>query len=147
MTADAATGGEVFTTRVALRWADMDALGHLNNATSLSLLEEARLQFLLRGDSTGERLTGILAARHEIDYVIPVFYSQQPVSVRMWIDRIGRTSFTLGAEVHDQAGALAIRCRTVMVCIAGDGSGPAPIPDDWRTELSDYLAAAKPGSG
>ena len=31
------------TVRVPLRWGDMDALGHVNNATTVQLLEQARV--------------------------------------------------------------------------------------------------------
>ena len=38
-------------TRVALRWVDLDAQGHVNNAVVLDYLQEARVQFLLSGDN------------------------------------------------------------------------------------------------
>ena len=37
----------LFTTTMALRWRDMDALGHLNNATYFTFMEQARIDWFL----------------------------------------------------------------------------------------------------
>ncbi len=52
--------------RCPLRWADMDAYGHVNNVVFLRYLEEARIDFLFRPDKDFQQ--GSVVARHEIDY-------------------------------------------------------------------------------
>ena len=68
-----------------LRWSDMDAFGHVNNTTFFTYLEEARvdLLFVHAGDAVArERLSsGIVVARHEIDYKAPLVFRPQPVPV------------------------------------------------------------------
>ena len=38
---------------IALRWADLDAYGHVNNAVMLRLLEEARIQVFWADSAAG----------------------------------------------------------------------------------------------
>lgn len=133
-------GSEVFETDVALRWGDMDALGHLNNAVTVTLLEEGRVRFL-QHTSRGapEREFGLVAARHEIDYVRPMYYSDKPVRLRLWIARIGTASFTFDCEIVAPDGVVSVRATTVVVALKPDGSGSQPLPDDAREHLSRYL--------
>ena len=68
---------EKFVYDVPVRWSDMDAFGHVNNARFLTLYEEARCE-LFFGQAHKHGLdsfeAGTVVARHEIDYVRPVDY-------------------------------------------------------------------------
>lgn len=143
--------GEVFETAIPLRWGDMDSLGHLNNAVAVTLLEEGRVRFLqhaapaaLETDAAPDREFGLVAARHEIDYVVPVYYSDKPVRLRVWIARIGTASFTFGCEIVDPNDMVAVRAKTVVVAIKPDGSGSHPLPPEVRTMLARYLPSGPP---
>lgn len=72
---------------------------------------------------TPETEFGLVAARHEIDYVQPMFYSPEPVTVRVWIDRIGTSSFRFGCEIIDPSGVVRVRAKTVIVAVRPDGRG------------------------
>ena len=50
--------------RIEVRWRDVDALRHVNNAVFLTYIEEARIAYLLRFDA---RVTDMILARDE-DY-------------------------------------------------------------------------------
>ena len=84
---------------IKLRWSDLDAYGHVNNAEMLRLLEEARIEaFWVTDDSagSGEAVGGstavldgrpgadtlTLIARQEIEYLAPIPYLRQPLDVR-----------------------------------------------------------------
>src|ERR1700754_21977 len=95
-----------------LRWSDMDAYGHVNNARFLTLFEEARVAlFFLGARQMG--LTsfedGIVIARHEVDYLRPVDYGSGPdgtarepsVRIEMWVDEIRASRFRIGYEMFD----------------------------------------------
>ena len=43
----------MYTARVALRWSDMDALGHINNSEYLRYFEQARIEFLADAAAAG----------------------------------------------------------------------------------------------
>ncbi|MFZ5871015.1 MAG: acyl-CoA thioesterase [Actinomycetota bacterium] len=87
-----------------LRWSDMDAYGHVNNVVFLRLLEDARVLAFHAHDSEdgGTMLdTGVLVARHEIDYVAPLHWRPDPVSIDLWVTDIKGASFDMGYEVLD----------------------------------------------
>ncbi len=127
----------MYVARVALRWSDMDALGHVNNSEYLRYLEQARIEFLADAAAAGvPRDAGLLVARHEVDYRKPLPYRREPVDVPTWIDRIGTTSFTFGHEVKTDDVVYA-RARTVIVCIDGE-SRPTPVPVPLRKHLEGF---------
>jgi acyl-CoA thioesterase FadM len=148
-------GGRRFTTQIQLRWGDMDAMAHMNNAAIVTLLEEARVR-LFAELAAGRGSTGfsLVAARHEIDYLRPILYSTAPVEAAVWIDRIGTSSFTVGAELLIRSAAnpddgtdggdtgirrtAAVRGRTVVVAVSPQGAA-TPLPDAAREALRVYL--------
>src|SRR6185369_12177279 len=70
-----------FTYRCALRWSDMDAYGHVNNARFLTLYEEARVALMFtaaRDAGLTSFEDGIVISRHEVDYLRPVDYGTGP---------------------------------------------------------------------
>ena len=133
-----------FRTQVELRWGDMDLNGHVNNATTLTLLEEGRVRLLYQaGQGLVGADIGLVVARHEIDYVRPMYYSTTPATVIVWIERIGRSSFTFGCDI-EQNGEVAVRAQTVVVAITPDGSRSVPLPDDARAVLETYRRDTPP---
>lgn len=102
--------------RCPMRWGDMDAQGHVNNAVYLDYLQEARVDFLLSGPPVLHRLldTGVLVASHQVQYLRPVTFSERPVTVRLWVDAVGGSRFSIAYEVLDGPD-LAARARTVAV--------------------------------
>ncbi|MEK8170847.1 thioesterase family protein [Streptomyces sp. M19] len=101
-----------------LRWSDMDAFGHVNNVVYLRYLEEARVDFMWRlaaGAGDGDAFTGgIVVARHEIDYLKPLFHRHVPVDVELWVTEIGAASLTVAYEVKDEETRYA-RASTLLV--------------------------------
>lgn len=87
-----------------LRWGDMDALGHVNNSRYVDYLQDARVDFLFR---TAKELgaddleTGLLVARHEVRYVSPLVFREEPVRIELWISEIRAASFTVDYEILD----------------------------------------------
>ncbi|HEY9337174.1 thioesterase family protein [Kribbella sp. NPDC050459] len=87
-----------------LRWGDMDALGHVNNGRYVDYLQDARVDFLFR---TAKELgadnleTGLLVARHEVQYRAPLHFRPEPVRIELWISEIRAASFTVDYEILD----------------------------------------------
>lgn len=129
----------VFETDVALRWADMDSLGHVNNATTLTLLEEGRVRLFNTLGQILDPQFGLVVGRHEIDYLLPMYYSPTPLRMSVWVDRIGTASFTFGCEIRNQEGDVAVRAKTVVVAVRPDGSGSRPLPESAKEALSRFL--------
>jgi acyl-CoA thioester hydrolase len=105
-----------FTHEVAVRWSDMDAYGHVNNARFLTLYEEARVAMFFVG-ARAQGLTsfeaGIVISRHEVDYLRPVDYGDA-VRIELWVSELRAASFTVDYELFD-GDVLASRARSVCV--------------------------------
>jgi len=87
-----------------LRWSDMDAYGHVNNARFFTYLEEARVDLLLgAGGEAGQYMldTGVLVAHHDIDYHAPLKFRAEPVTIQVWTESVGGASCVVGYRVCD----------------------------------------------
>ena len=83
-----------------MRWGDMDAQGHVNNAAYLDYLQEARVAFLLSGSPVLHHLldSGILVVSHQLEYLKPVSFSDRPLIIDLWLDAIGGSRFSIGYD-------------------------------------------------
>ena len=121
------------TTRLEVRFRDIDAFRHVNNAAFFTYIEQARIRYLIDALAVEaiERLPLILAAV-EIDFQAPILFGEQ-VEIGTRVDWIGNTSFSMshrlraGADRHPVATA-----RTVLVCYDYAAERPMPVPDAWR---------------
>ncbi|MDN5772130.1 MAG: thioesterase family protein, partial [Microlunatus sp.] len=96
-----------------MRWGDMDAQAHVNNAAFVDYLQEARVDFLLTGPAVMHRLlaTGVLVVQHQVEYQRPVTFHDQGLAVDLWVDSVGASRFVIGYEVRDGA-QIAVRAAT-----------------------------------
>ena len=94
------TGVHGFTAPVQVRWSDIDMYQHINHATMVTLLEEARIPFL--SEPFGEEITtiGLLIAEVNIAYKSQLRLVDSPLQVTMWSKRIRTVDFTMGYEVR-----------------------------------------------
>ncbi len=108
-----------YTTKIAVRWSDMDAFGHVNNARIVTLLEEARTEWIFgAGAQAGaaDLARGVVVARLLVHYRRPLVFSAIPAAVRMWVSELRSASFDLDYEVRDGcSGEVAATARTRMV--------------------------------
>lgn len=128
----------------ALRWSDMDAYGHVNNARFLTLYEEARVAMMFvdaRVDGAPLFTAGVVVARHEVDYLRPVTYdtkaaAQAPATVRieLWPEEVRQGSFAVRYEMRDR-GTLVSRARSVIVAYDVAAGRPRRLTDAERRFL------------
>jgi acyl-CoA thioester hydrolase len=130
---------------IEVRFADTDAMGHVNNAVYLTFVETARVGWWTA--ATGEalerepgRAEGLILAEGEVAFRSPVFFGET-VTVESRATRIGRTSLTLE---HRMTAArpggpdrLVATCRGVIVRY--DYVREAPVP--WSGELRARVEA------
>ncbi|MEU9989670.1 acyl-CoA thioesterase [Streptomyces sp. NPDC007971] len=126
--------------RCPLRWSDMDAYGHVNNAIFLRYLEEARIDFTsLRAKESQQ---GSVVARHEIDYKRQLVHRPHPVDIELWVTEIRAASFTVAYEVKDD-DLVYVRARTVVVPFDFEAGRPRRITDGERAFLQQYTDGAQ----
>ena len=127
---------------VAVRWSDLDAYGHVNNARFLTLYEEARVAMFFTG-ARASGLTsfeeGIVIARHEIDYLRPVDYSD-PVRIELWISELRTAQFTVDYRLFD-GEVLASRAKSVCVPYNLAQAHPRRLTPAERDFLKPYVEA------
>lgn len=94
-----------FTAPVHVRWSDIDMYQHINHATMVTILEEARIP-LLR-EPFGEQITtiGLLIAEVNIVYKGQLRLIDSPLQVTMWSKRVRAVDFTVGYEVRSVGAA------------------------------------------
>jgi acyl-CoA thioester hydrolase len=116
-----------------MRWGDMDAQAHVNNAAFVDYLQEARVDFLLTGPPVMHQLldTGVLVVQHQIEYLHPVQFHDRGVAIDLWVDAVGGSRFVLGYEVRD-GDTVAIRARTTGAPYDLTGQGLRRLSADER---------------
>jgi acyl-CoA thioester hydrolase len=128
---------------VEIRFADTDAMGHVNNALYLTFVEAARVDWwmAITGEPlerVGGRVQGLILAEAEVAFRSPLFFGETVV-VETRAGRFGRTSLSvehrLTASRPDGPVRLVATCRTVVVRY--DYVTEAPVP--WPTELIERV--------
>ena len=104
---DAVAAAIAFTKRIEIRWRDMDAFKHVNNAVYLTYLEEMRDEWFLEVLGNGLLLNDFVLARCAVDYRSPVTQEDGHVDVELRCTRVGRSSVTTAERITVPATAAA----------------------------------------
>ncbi len=133
------------TAKVHVRWDDLDAFGHINNAAYLVFVQEARLDFTwFTREKAGKQplLADMVVARAEIDYIEPIYDGGMDIDCQIWITRIGNASFEMEYELIHK-GVIRARVKTTQVAVSIETKKSRPLSDEEREFLSEYLEEAK----
>lgn len=144
---------------IHLRWGDLDAYNHVNNATMLKLLEEARVRVLWTPEAgedapdtavfavgpEAQELTVI--ARQEIEYPRPIPYGREPLDIQMWIGALGGSSLDIcyeifsprGAPLGDAGQTLYARASSTVVLVDARSFRPVRLSARMREVWTPYL--------
>jgi acyl-CoA thioester hydrolase len=130
-----------FECQVAVRWRDMDALGHVNHAVFLTYLEVGRDAFFIK--MLGQDPIYVVA-RLEIDYRAEIGTTEEWVRVRVEVERLGTTSLTTRETLSTSAGEVAAQARVVTV--RWDQAAHKPIAFSPAERASLTAAVTTPGT-
>jgi acyl-CoA thioester hydrolase len=89
-----------FVAPVHVRWSDIDMYQHINHATMVTILEEARIPFLREPFEARITDIGLLIADVRISYKGQLRLIDSPLQVTMWSKRVRAVDFTIGYEVR-----------------------------------------------
>nr|WP_084223086.1 thioesterase family protein [Mycolicibacterium holsaticum] len=89
-----------FVAPVHVRWSDIDMYQHINHATMVTILEEARIPFLREPFGAEIQTIGLLIADVNISYKAQLRLVDSPLQVTMWSKRVRAVDFTIGYEVR-----------------------------------------------
>jgi acyl-CoA thioester hydrolase len=126
-----------------VRWDDVDAFGHVNNAKYLVYAQEARFHWsFVQFEGREERpsIVEMVVARAEVDFIQPIYEGGRFVDVHLWVEKIGTSSFAMVYEISDN-GVLFARVKSVQVMVSLETRKSRPITDTEREFLNQYLEA------
>ena len=124
-----------------VRWDDLDAMGHVNNAKYLTLAQEARFEWsFMQHHSKGEipGLMEMVVAKAEVDFYKPINLGGIFADVELWVEKIGNSSFVMVYEIRN-GEELCARLKTVQVGVDSAASKSRPLTDSERKFLEQYL--------
>jgi acyl-CoA thioester hydrolase len=124
-------GGPVARVVISVRWGDMDAFNHVNNAQYLRYLEEARVQWLagIPGVSLADRIAPVLVASN-VNYRRPIEWPNE-IAVELFIEKIGNSSLTMGHRMSSSTDGAVLYSdgNVVMVWIDTQTGKSVPLPE------------------
>jgi len=113
-----------------VRWDDLDAFGHVNNAVYLTYAQEARFAW--------SGILEMVVARAEVDFIAPIYDGDTFLDIELWVSAIGNSSFTMTYEIK-MKGELVARVKTVQVTVDMGTKKSHPIDDEQRAFMTKYL--------
>lgn len=119
-----------FQNKQYVRWGDLDAFGHVNNATYLVFAQEARYAW--------SQMLEMVVARAEVDFIAPIYTGDIYIDVEIWVNKIGTSSFGVTYEMKNGDELLAV-VKTVQVTVSMDTKKSRPLNDAEREFLNKYL--------
>jgi acyl-CoA thioester hydrolase len=126
--------------RIEVRWRDVDALRHVNNAVYATYLEEARDGWLEQALGDDGPMWDYVLARVAIDFRAEVGLGEEAVLARVSLARIGTSSLTLREEIRKLDGTLAAEAESVIVARDRDTGRSRPLTDPERAALERALS-------
>jgi len=129
----------MITKTIEVRFRDIDSMGHVNNAVYLNYFEQARMKYFseMIGEKWDWQRDGIVVARQEIDYKLPVLLSDS-VQIETWCEHVGNTSLVFKYNVvieRKNQKSLAVLGKTVIVCYNNIEHKVISVPEKWREKI------------
>jgi acyl-CoA thioester hydrolase len=125
-----------------VRFADLDALQHVNHAKYFTYMEAARIQYVMdvlgwNGDWSA---LGIIIAQATCQYKLPLVYGDK-VKCYLRTSRLGGKSFDFEYLIERQDGVIVAEGLTINVAYDYPTQSAIPIPDAWRQAMLAYEPA------
>ena len=127
--------------RIEIRWRDLDALRHVNNAVYATYLEEARDEWLERVLGGAGDLWDYVLVRVAIDFRRELTQDDDAVLVRTRLTRIGTSSLTLREEIVKLDGTLSAEAESVVVARDPASGSSRPLTPAERNAYEAALEA------
>jgi acyl-CoA thioester hydrolase len=129
---------------VEVRYGDLDAQGHVNNAKHLTYFEQARVAYMIelglfiRDQSFME--IGVILADVHITYLEPIHFGQN-IKVGVHVARLGDKSMTWRQNVVEtESGRELAQGEVVLVTYNYHEERTIPIPQEWRERIQAFEA-------
>ncbi|MBV8392135.1 MAG: thioesterase family protein [Alphaproteobacteria bacterium] len=132
-----------FSTTETLRFADLDANGHINNGSFLEMLENVRVSYLQRIVRSGLPRFRLVIGRIEADFKRQMFYPGTATACARLIEAHDR-KVVVGQGLFDGEGHCTAVQRVIMVSLNEETHRATPFDPMVKAMLVE-LAASKDG--
>jgi acyl-CoA thioester hydrolase len=127
---------------IDVRYGDIDAQGHVNNAKFLTYFEHGRTHYMRHLGIYPEGLSfmeiGVILADVQITFLKPVHWEDK-ILVGVKTIRLGNKSMTVLQTIEDrESGEEFARGKVVMVAYDYHQQKTVPIPEAWRGIITAY---------
>ncbi len=129
-----------YKTPVAIRFSDIDAVGHANNAIYLTYFEEARLSYWRDAISWDLREHGVIVGRSEVNYLKPITLGDE-IACYVRTTRIGNSSFDVMhvlVKITPNGEEICTTGKTVCISYDYKANKSIPIPGIEREKMITY---------
>jgi acyl-CoA thioester hydrolase len=127
--------------RVEIRWSDVDAYMHVNNAVYATYLEECRDEWVDAALGELGDAWDFVLARVAIDFRRELRLEDEEVVVSCTLERIGNSSVTLTEEIRTREGELSAESEAVLVARDRELGRSRPLTDAERKAFEGALQA------
>lgn len=143
--APAATGRVLARVPVPVRWGDLDAFNHVNNAAFLVYAQEARLEWLagIGGQWFDQNAMPVVAAAH-VNYRRQLAWPARIV-VELEATRLGNSSVTIAHRIVAEGDADCVYAdgEVVMVWIDPASGKPVALPNAIRAACQSLTVSGE----
>ncbi len=127
---------------IEVRYGDLDPQGHVNNASFLTYLEQARIHYLIHLGLFGKEQSflevGIILADAHVTFLAPILFGME-VQVGVRVARQGNKSLNLEYKMLDAATHTVLATgATVIVTFDYRQQTTIPIPEEWRKKIAEF---------
>ena len=130
-----------FKHSLPVRFADVDMLGHVNNAVYFTYIEECRTTFfrsLGYKNNDFQKECPIILAHAECGFKSPAFFGEN-LDIQLRVGEIKNASFSFEYEIYEQKSKrLVAVAKTIQVTFNYAQMKVIPIPDTLRKKLLGY---------
>ena len=134
-----------FATEEHLRFADVDANGHINNGAFLQLLENARVSYMRAIVRSGLPRFRVVVGRLEIDFKHQMFFPGRATACARLLE-VHERKCVIGHGLFDGEGNCTAVLKAIMVSLNEETHRSMPFEPAVRTALETY-AASRDGLG
>ncbi len=132
-----------FATSEHLRFADLDANGHVNNGAFIELLENARVSYLRQVVRSGLPRFRLVIGRIEADFKRQMFFPGSATACARLVEVHGR-KVVIGQALFDAEGQCTAVQKVIMVSLNEETHRSMPFDPVVRTVL-ERIATSKDG--
>ena len=129
-------------TKIQMRFADIDVLGHVNNVNQQHYFDLGKCDFYKQvlGLTPFWGSAGLIIVASQTHYIVQT-RRDEPIVVYTRVARIGNKSFTLEHKlVNSETQEVKTECTAVMVAYNFDEQHSFEMPEEWKDKLRQEMA-------